>query len=81
MSLAAASVSAGLQAAGFSAPAVGEWVITNGVGGGYPRGLVVAQVAAVNHNDAATVDEAVLAWVNDTTSLSVVLVITDFTPS
>ena len=63
------------------APAVGEWVITNGVGGGYPRGLVVAQVAAVNHNDAATVDEAVLAWVNDTTSLSVVLVITDFTPS
>src|SRR5439155_327815 len=44
------------------APAVGEWVITNGVGGGYPRGLVVAQVAAVNHNDAATVDEAVLAW-------------------
>jgi len=64
-----------------TAPAVGEWVITSGVGGGYPRGLVVAQLAAVSHNDASTQDQATLAWVNDPSNLSVVLVITDFSPS
>jgi rod shape-determining protein MreC len=61
------------------APAVGEWVITSGVGGSYPRGLLVAQVASVDHNDASTQDQAELAWVNDPSSLSMVLVITDFT--
>jgi rod shape-determining protein MreC len=62
-------------------PSVGEWVMTSGVGGGYPRGLVVAQVASVNHSDAATADGAALAWVNDPSNLSLVLVITDFVPS
>ena len=62
-------------------PAVGEWVITSGVGGGYPRGLVVGQVTGVEHNDASTIDRAAVAWVNDPSSLSVVLVITDFTGS
>jgi rod shape-determining protein MreC len=60
------------------APAVGEFAITSGVGGGYPRGLVIAQVTSVDHNAAATLDHASLAWVNDPASLSVVLVITDF---
>jgi rod shape-determining protein MreC len=64
-----------------ASPSVGEWVMTSGVGGGYPRGLVIAQVAAVSHDDASTVDHATLAWVNDPASLSVVLVITDFMPS
>ncbi|HSS60546.1 MAG TPA: rod shape-determining protein MreC [Candidatus Limnocylindrales bacterium] len=59
----------------------GEWVLTSGVGGGYPRGLVVGEVASVNHRDAATTDEAQVAWVNDASNLSFVLVITDFTPS
>ena len=59
-------------------PSTGEYAITSGVGGGYPRGLVIAQVSSVDHHDASTLDHASLAWVNDPASLSVVLVITDF---
>lgn len=59
----------------------GEWALTSGVGAGYPRGLVVGQVADIAHDDAATSDQAQLAWVNDPSTVSVVLVITDFLPS
>jgi len=59
----------------------GEWALTSGIGGGYPSGLVVGELASVTHRDTATSDEAVLAWVNDPASLSLVFVITDFTPS
>lgn len=59
----------------------GEWALTSGVGSGYPRGLVVGEVANLSHDDAATSDQAQLAWVNDPASVSLVLVITDFTPS
>jgi len=62
-------------------PAAGDWVLTSGVGGGYPRGLVIAEVAAVSYNDASTVDHATLRWVNDPATLTVVLVISDFTGS
>jgi rod shape-determining protein MreC len=59
----------------------GEWAITSGVGGGYPRGLVVGEVASVTHRDSATADQAQVAWVNDPASTTFVLVITDFVPS
>lgn len=59
----------------------GEWALTSGVGGGYPRGLVVGEVASVTRRDAATTDLAQVAWVNDPSSLTFVLVITDFQPS
>ena len=59
----------------------GEWALTSGVGGGYPRGLVVGEVASVTHRESATSDEAQLAWVNEPSSIGFVLVITDFTPS
>jgi rod shape-determining protein MreC len=59
----------------------GEWALTSGVGGGYPRGLVVGEVASVTHRDSATTDVAQVAWVNDPTSVTFVLVITDFLPS
>jgi rod shape-determining protein MreC len=61
--------------------APGEWALTSGVGGGYPRGLVVGEVAGVSHHDSSTSDDASLAWVNDPSSISLVLVITDFAPS
>jgi len=64
-----------------AAPAPGDWVLTSGVGGGYPRGLLIARVAAVSYNDASTVDRATLTWVNDPATLTVVLVITDFAGS
>jgi rod shape-determining protein MreC len=62
-----------------AAPESGEFAITSGVGGGYPRGLVIGQLSAVDHQAAATLDYASVMWVNDLASLSVVLVVTDFT--
>jgi rod shape-determining protein MreC len=59
----------------------GEWAITSGVGGGYPRGLVVGEVASISHHESSTADQAQLAWVNDPTTVTVVLVVIDFTPS
>jgi rod shape-determining protein MreC len=56
----------------------GEWALTSGVGGGYPRGLVVGELASVTYRPASTSDQALLAWVNEPANLSVVLVITDF---
>jgi rod shape-determining protein MreC len=59
----------------------GEWAITSGVGGGYPRGLVVGDVVGVTHSDAATSDAALVDWVNDPSTLSLLIVVEDFTPS
>ncbi len=59
----------------------GEWALTSGVGGGYPRGLVVGEIASVTHRDSSTSDQALVAWVNDPAAISLVLVITDFGPS
>lgn len=59
----------------------GEWALTSGVGSGYPRGLVVGEIASLTHDDTATADQAQLAWVNDAANVSFVLVITDFLPS
>lgn len=59
----------------------GDWALTSGVGGGYPRGLVVGEVAEVTRRAASTTDQALLAWVNDPSGVSLLLVITDFTPS
>ncbi len=58
----------------------GEWAITSGVGGGYPRGLLVGEVVSVSHRDSSTTDQALVAWAADPASISVVLVITDFVP-
>lgn len=59
----------------------GDWVLTSGVGGAYPRGLVVGEITTVTHRDSATTDQAQVAWVNDPNSIAFVLVITDFTPA
>jgi rod shape-determining protein MreC len=59
----------------------GEWAITSGVGGGYPRGLMVGQVVSVSHRDSATSDEALVAWAVDLAAISVVLVVMDFVAS
>lgn len=56
----------------------GEWVLSSGVGGTYPRGLVVGQVVAFQRQAAATLQYAQLAWPADYSSLDLVLVITDF---
>ena len=56
----------------------GEWVLSSGVGGTYPRGLVVGQVASFRRQDTATIEYAQLAWPDDYSSLSLVMVITDY---
>jgi rod shape-determining protein MreC len=61
--------------------ASGEWVMTSGIGGGYPRGLVIGQVAQVVKGDSATAIRAWVAWTNDPTALAMVMVIKDFTPA
>src|SRR5256714_2018656 len=59
----------------------GEWAITSGVGGGYPRGLVGGRVTSGTHRDSATTSTARLMWGNDPSVLSVVVVIKDFIAS
>ena len=62
-------------------PTKGEWAITSGIGGGYPRGLVVGAVTSFTHSDAASVDAALIEWANDPRTLSLVIVVVDFMPS
>lgn len=59
----------------------GEWALTSGVGGGYPRGLVVGQVASITHRDSSTTDQALVVWSSDPAGISMVLVVMDFTPA
>lgn len=49
----------------------GDWALTSGAGGAFPRGLVVGEVSGPGR----------LAWVNDPHAVDFVLVITDFEPS
>lgn len=56
----------------------GDWVLSSGVGGSYPRGLVVGQVTSFQSQDTAALEYAQLAWPDDYSSLSLVLVITDY---
>lgn len=58
----------------------GEWALTSGIGGSYPRGIPIGQVTRFVRRDAATSHLAELAWANDLAQLSAVLVVTDFQP-
>jgi len=59
----------------------GEWALTSGIGGGYPRGIPVGQLTRFDRREAATVQYAELAWANDLSQLAAVMVVTDFLPS
>ena len=59
----------------------GEWVLSSGIGGLYPRGIVVGQVLHFDRRDSAPVEIAQLAWVNDLASITTVLVVQDFQPA
>lgn len=56
----------------------GEWALTSGIGGSYPRGIPVGQVLRYDRRDAAISSTAALAWANDLSALSAVMVVTDF---
>jgi cell shape-determining protein MreC len=58
----------------------GEWVLTSGIGGGFPRGLVVGQVLRFDRHASAATELAEVAWANDLRQIGLVMVITDFSP-
>jgi rod shape-determining protein MreC len=58
----------------------GDLVLTSGLGGGYPAGLIVGQVLNMRRLDADLFQQAVIQPVVDFTKLKIVLIITDFRP-
>ncbi len=58
----------------------GAWVLTSGIGGGYPRGIAVGRIIQFQHRDSATAQRAELAWANDLQAVTAVLVLTGFEP-
>jgi rod shape-determining protein MreC len=61
--------------------APGEWVLTSGIGGLFPRGILVGQVTQFHRRDSATLERADLAPAVDFASVSTVLVVIDFVPN
>lgn len=59
---------------------VGDIVLTSGLGGAFPRGLVIGQVAAVQQQDLALFQEAVVQPAVDYRRVELVLVIASFQP-
>ncbi|HIQ12640.1 MAG TPA: rod shape-determining protein MreC [Caldilineales bacterium] len=58
----------------------GEIIITSGLGGHFPKGLVVGQVVEVIHNDNLMFQSAVIQPTVDFDRMELVLVITNFPP-
>jgi len=56
---------------------VGDIVLTSGLGGVFPRGVVIGQVVEVRRSDTAIFQEAVIAPSAQLNSLDVVLVVTE----
>jgi rod shape-determining protein MreC len=64
-----------------TAVAPGEWALTSGIGGTFPRGLLVGQVTQFHRRDSATTESADVAPAVDFARVTTVLVILDFTPA
>jgi rod shape-determining protein MreC len=60
--------------------AVGEIVITSGMGGNFPKGILIGQVVEVRQRDFDVFQEAVIRPTVDFGRLEVVMVITNFDP-
>jgi len=59
---------------------VGDIVLTSGLGGNLPRGLIVGQVTSVTRRDIDLFQSAALRPATDFNQLELVLIITDFEP-
>jgi len=59
---------------------LGDVVLTSGLGGSYPRDLIVGQVITVRKRDSDLFQQAFIQPVVDFAQLKIVLVITDFRP-
>jgi len=60
--------------------AVGDIILTSGLGGGYPRQLVIGQVVEVTQEDYEMFQQAMIRPTVDFDRLEIVLVITNFVP-
>ena len=60
---------------------VGDVILTSGLGGNFPKGLVIGQVVAVHQQDIEMFQKAQVRPTVDLSRLERVLVITDFQPS
>ena len=60
---------------------VGDLIITSGLGGGFPKGLVIGQVESVLHRDYEMYQQATVRPTVNFDRLEIVLVITNFKPS
>jgi rod shape-determining protein MreC len=60
--------------------AVGDKILTSGLGGGYPRQLVIGEVTSVDQKDYGMFQQASVRPTVDFNRLEIVLVITDFIP-
>ncbi len=60
--------------------APGDIVLTSGLGGQYPEGLVLGTVSAVQRQDYEVLQKAILSPAVDFNRLEIVLIITDFKP-
>jgi rod shape-determining protein MreC len=61
--------------------APGDVVLTSGLGGTYPEGLVIGRVSATQRQDYEVLQKAVLIPAADFNRLEIVLIITDFRPA
>ncbi len=81
--IALGSFSGGLELQYLSQQAVvapGDVVLTSGLGGTYPEGLILGTVSAVQRQDYEVLQKAILAPAVDFSRLEIVLIITDFQP-
>jgi rod shape-determining protein MreC len=60
--------------------APGDVVLTSGLGGGFPTGLIVGQILTVRKRDSDLFQQATVQPVVDFSQLKIVLIITDFRP-
>ncbi len=59
----------------------GDSVVTSGIGGEFPRGLLIGQVTNSRQNDSKLFQEAQVRSLVDFNRLEIVLVVTSFTPA
>jgi rod shape-determining protein MreC len=59
----------------------GEVVLTSGLGGAYPPGIVIGAVSAVQRLDYEVLQQAEVVPAVDSTRLEIVLIITNFRPA
>lgn len=81
--IAVGSFSGGLELQFLSQQAtvtLGDTVLTSGLGGTYPEGLVLGTVSAVQRQDYEVLQKAILSPAVDFSRLEIVLVIVDFRP-